>query len=90
MRDFTDTSAIPVPEALIAQVLGQDEACAIIQQAARQRRHVLLIGDPGTGNSNSRYSPCSPSLHLNKTLFGRLTPPSGSNRVGIMPKMDVI
>jgi len=22
--------------------------------------------------SNSRYSPCSPSLHLNKTLFGRL------------------
>ena len=51
MRDFTDTSAIPVPEALIAQVLGQEEACAIIQQAARQRRHVLLIGDPGTGKS---------------------------------------
>ena len=51
MRDFADTSAIPVPEALIAQVLGQEEACAIIQQAARQRRHVLLIGDPGTGKS---------------------------------------
>lgn len=51
MHDFADTSAIPVPEALIAQVLGQEEACAIIQQAARQRRHVLLIGDPGTGKS---------------------------------------
>ena len=51
MRNFADTSAIPVPEALIEQVLGQDEACAIIRQAARQRRHVLLIGDPGTGKS---------------------------------------
>ena len=51
MREFADTSDIPVPETLIEQVLGQEEACAIIRQAARQRRHVLLIGDPGTGKS---------------------------------------
>jgi Lon-like ATP-dependent protease len=51
VRDFVDTSAIAVPETLIEQVLGQAEACAIIRQAARQRRHVLLIGDPGTGKS---------------------------------------
>ncbi len=51
MHNFADTSAIPVPEALIEQVLGQEEACAIIRQAARQRRHVLLIGEPGTGKS---------------------------------------
>ena len=51
MREFADTSTIPVPDILIEQVLGQDEACAIIRQAARQRRHVLLIGDPGTGKS---------------------------------------
>jgi Lon-like ATP-dependent protease len=49
--EFTDTSDIPVPDSLIEQVLGQTEACAIIRQAARQRRHVLLIGDPGTGKS---------------------------------------
>jgi Lon-like ATP-dependent protease len=51
VREFADTSEIPVPDVLIEQVLGQEEACAIIRQAARQRRHVLLIGDPGTGKS---------------------------------------
>jgi len=51
VRDFVDTSDIPVPETLIEQVLGQEEACTIIRQAARQRRHVLLVGDPGTGKS---------------------------------------
>ena len=51
MRDFVDTSDIPVPKTLIEQVLGQEEACTIIRQAARQRRHVLLVGDPGTGKS---------------------------------------
>lgn len=51
MFEFTDTSDIPVPETLIEQVLGQEAACHIIRQAARQRRHVLLIGDPGTGKS---------------------------------------
>jgi ATP-dependent Lon protease len=49
--EFADTSEIPVPDSLIEQVLGQEEACAMIRQAARQRRHVLLIGDPGTGKS---------------------------------------
>jgi Lon-like ATP-dependent protease len=51
VHEFADTSEIAVPTALIEQVLGQEEACAIIHQAARQRRHVLLIGDPGTGKS---------------------------------------
>lgn len=51
MHSFANTSEIPVPETLIDQVLGQEEACAIIRQAAMQRRHVLLIGKPGTGKS---------------------------------------
>lgn len=51
MREFHDTSEIQVSAVLIEQVLGQADACAVIQQAARQRRHVLLIGDPGTGKS---------------------------------------
>jgi Lon-like ATP-dependent protease len=51
MHKFADTSTIPIPAALIDQVLGQEEACAIIRQAAVQRRHVLLIGAPGTGKS---------------------------------------
>jgi Lon-like ATP-dependent protease len=51
MPQIADTSEIPVPSVLIDQVLGQEEACAIIRQAALQRRHVLLIGEPGTGKS---------------------------------------
>ncbi len=51
MYSFADTSDIPVPEALIDQVLGQEEAGAIIRLAAVQRRHILLVGEPGTGKS---------------------------------------
>lgn len=49
--DFKDTSSINVPENLIDQVIGQDEAVEVIKKAARQRRHVMLIGSPGTGKS---------------------------------------
>ncbi len=45
------TQQIKVPEKLIDQVIGQEEAVRIIKKAALQRRHVLLIGDPGTGKS---------------------------------------
>jgi Lon-like ATP-dependent protease len=51
MHSFTDTSELSVPDALIDQVLGQEEAVSIIRLAAMQRRHVLLIGEPGTGKS---------------------------------------
>ena len=45
------TKNIAVPEKIVDQVLGQDEAVNIIKKAAQQRRHVLLIGEPGTGKS---------------------------------------
>ncbi|MBS3118229.1 ATP-dependent protease LonB [Candidatus Woesearchaeota archaeon] len=48
---FKNTDEIKVPDKLVDQVIGQDEAVYIIKKAASQRRHVLLIGDPGTGKS---------------------------------------
>src|SRR3989344_342763 len=42
---------IIVPEKIVDQVIGQDEAVNIVRKAAHQRRHVLLIGEPGTGKS---------------------------------------
>ncbi|MEK6938831.1 MAG: ATP-dependent protease LonB [Nanoarchaeota archaeon] len=45
------TKEIKVPEKIVDQVIGQDEAVNTIKKAALQRRHVLLIGDPGTGKS---------------------------------------
>ncbi len=45
------TKNIRVPDKIVNQVIGQDEAVNIIKKAAQQRRHVLLIGEPGTGKS---------------------------------------
>src|SRR3990167_2027138 len=49
--NFTTTKSIKVPIKLIDQVIGQDQAINIIKKLADQRRHVLLIGEPGTGKS---------------------------------------
>ena len=49
--NFKSTAEIEVPKKIAGQVLGQDEAVAVIKKAAEQRRHVLLIGEPGTGKS---------------------------------------
>ncbi len=49
--DFKTTEEIYVPKILANQIIGQDEAVEVIKKAAAQRRHVLLIGEPGTGKS---------------------------------------
>ncbi len=51
MMKFKHTDEIKVPEKLIDQVIGQDKAVDIVKKAAKQRRHVLLVGPPGTGKS---------------------------------------
>lgn len=49
--NFKTTKDVAVPSRMVDQVIGQDEAVNIIKKAALQRRHVLLIGEPGTGKS---------------------------------------
>lgn len=51
MKKFKTTSEIKVPKNIIDQVVGQDDAVKLIKKAAEQRRHVFLIGEPGTGKS---------------------------------------
>ncbi|MDI9634025.1 MAG: ATP-dependent protease LonB [Methanolinea sp.] len=46
-----DSSKVEVPSSLIDQVIGQDHAVEVIRKAAIQRRHVMMIGSPGTGKS---------------------------------------
>ncbi len=48
---FKTTQDIKTPESIVDQVIGQDRAVEIIKKSALQRRHVFLIGDPGTGKS---------------------------------------
>ena len=45
------SSLIEVPARLIDQVIGQEHAVEVIRKAAIQRRHVMMIGSPGTGKS---------------------------------------
>ncbi|RLI76839.1 ATP-dependent protease LonB, partial [Archaeoglobales archaeon] len=49
--EFDTTAEIKVPKRLIDQVIGQDHAVEAIKKAAIQKRHVMLIGSPGTGKS---------------------------------------
>ncbi len=46
-----NSSEIEVPARLIDQVIGQEQAVEVIRKAAIQRRHVMMIGSPGTGKS---------------------------------------
>jgi Lon-like ATP-dependent protease len=48
---FKSTEEIRISDETVRQVVGQDEAVELIKIAAKQRRFVLLIGDPGTGKS---------------------------------------
>ena len=48
---FKSTDNIKIPKRIIDQVIGQEGAVEVIKKAAGQRRHVLLIGEPGTGKS---------------------------------------
>ena len=45
------SAEITVPDRLVDQVIGQEHARDVVLKAAKQRRHVMMIGSPGTGKS---------------------------------------
>ncbi len=50
-QQFETTADVKIPPQLVDQVIGQEEAVTVIRKAAEQKRHVILIGEPGTGKS---------------------------------------
>jgi Lon-like ATP-dependent protease len=48
---YETTANVEVPARLVDQVIGQDDAVEVAKKAATQKRHMILIGDPGTGKS---------------------------------------
>jgi len=48
---YQSTAEVEVPARLLDQVIGQDDAVEVARKAATQKRHMILIGDPGTGKS---------------------------------------
>lgn len=49
--EIDTTADVDVPDKLIDQVIGQERARETIEKAAKQHRHVMMIGSPGTGKS---------------------------------------
>ena len=50
--EFKTTDELPEPSPrLIDQIIGQDEALKIVLSAIKNKRHALLLGDPGVGKS---------------------------------------
>lgn len=50
-RTYTTSGDIDIPDKIIDQIIGQEEAVETVIKAAKQRRNVLLIGEPGIGKS---------------------------------------
>lgn len=85
--NFEDTSGVNVPENLIDQVIGQDEAVEVIKKAAHQRRHVMLIGSPGTGKSmlGKAMSELLPVEELQDVLIYHNPEDNNAPRVRVVP-----
>lgn len=49
--DFEDTSQVSLPRDPLDMIIGQEKAVRIARIATTQRRHLLLVGPPGTGKS---------------------------------------
>ncbi|MDG1525878.1 MAG: ATP-binding protein, partial [Candidatus Thalassarchaeaceae archaeon] len=67
---FDSTADVPIPDSLVDRVIGQEDAAVVIRKAAEQRRHMLMIGDPGTGKSMlaKAMTELMPSESLEDTL----------------------
>jgi ATP-dependent Lon protease len=51
LDEIETTADVAIPTDPLARVVGQDEAVRLARLAASQRRHLLLVGPPGTGKS---------------------------------------
>lgn len=48
---YNTTADIKISKRIVDQIIGQEEAINLVKKASRQRRNLLLIGEPGTGKS---------------------------------------
>ena len=86
--ELKTTEDIEVPKLLIDQVIGQDHGVEVIKKAATQRRHVMLIGTPGTGKSMLANSMAEllPKEELQDTLAYPNAEDKNNPKIRVVPR----
>lgn len=81
------TADVPIPTKLVDRVIGQEAAAIVIRKAAEQRRHVIMVGEPGTGKSMLARSMTEflPKEHLEDILLYRNIDDENEPRVRTVP-----
>jgi Lon-like ATP-dependent protease len=81
------TADVPIPKNLVDRVIGQEAAAIVIRKAAEQRRHVIMVGEPGTGKSMLARSMTEflPKEHLEDILVYRNIDDENEPRVRTVP-----
>ncbi len=87
LRTYTTSEEIEVPEKIIDQIIGQEEAVETVKKAAKQKRNVLLIGEPGIGKSMlaKGMAELLPSEELQDVLVYPNIEDNHNPLVGVMP-----
>jgi len=88
IKNIKTTKDIKIPSKLVDQVIGQDEAINVIKKAAKQRRNVLLIGEPGTGKSltGQALAELLPKEELKDIISINNTLDENNPSIKVMPK----
>ena len=86
--ELKTTEDVEVPKLLIDQVIGQDHGVEVIKKAATQRRHVMLIGTPGTGKSMLANSMAEllPKEELQDTLAYPNAEDKNNPKIRVVPR----
>ncbi len=87
LRTYKTSEEIEVPEKIIDQIIGQEEAVETVKKAAKQKRNVLLIGEPGIGKSMlaKGMAELLPSEELQDVLIYPNIEDNHNPLVGVMP-----
>ncbi len=85
--NIESTEDIAVPKMLVDQVIGQEQGVEIVRKASEQKRHVMLIGDPGTGKSMlaKSMSELLPKEELQDVLVYHNQEDNNEPRVRVVP-----